>query len=474
MTRMAVTGTLADGQNPRTAILADVATIDLTGGTTTGLTRRDLGRTQSHTQDLVTPDGTPLDEMTPPEVAVAVMAEETMIVEGLIPGHGVEGKNRLMDGRGLVAETTGTGIGTGIEASTTATMTVEGEMAHPHTTVAIILVGQIMVETGGVLDLPGGGRLLPRRLAVLPTVVTLVPEARGVIPLLPGGHRLEKIPLRRGHHPLEYPSSKKSLDPVKNNEQLDIKPSPVKQEPAVWGRSPTPIKAEPTPAPLPPKREYPSEPPVNVINARPVDDRVKDNDVKMRDQSDASIPTHPRHHLRTANLDRVQSPHSRLDSPSGSSHPIQRRSSPPRFNRQVSDRHSRYDGPPTRLNKPYHHKHEPDKIYPQLASAELNRIFPLKFEEPIPLPSELQQMHAKREQFRKSALIFCKQRAALVQVELQLAEALREVDLASIDVATAKSRQRAIEHTITTLEAVPTSEPSSSSGQPSEVTNTIS
>ncbi|KAJ8699531.1 hypothetical protein PTI98_002637 [Pleurotus ostreatus] len=263
-------------------------------------------------------------------------------------------------------------------------------------------------------------------------------------------------------------------DPVKNNEQLDIKPSPVKQEPAVWGRSPTPIKAEPTSAPLPPKREYPSEPPVNLVNARPVDDRVKDNDVKMRDQSDASIPTHPRHHLRTANLDRVQSPHSRLDSPSGSSHPIQRRSSPPRFNRQVSDRHSRYDGPPTRLNKPYHHKHEPDKIYPQLASAELNRIFPLKFEEPIPLPSELQQMHAKREQFRKSALIFCKQRAALVQVELQLAEALREVDLASIDVATAKSRQRAIEHTIATLEAVPTSEPSSSSGQPSEGTNTIS
>lgn len=261
-------------------------------------------------------------------------------------------------------------------------------------------------------------------------------------------------------------------DPVKNNEQLDIKPSPIKQEPAVWGRSPTPIKAEPTSAPLPPKREYPSEPPM--INARPVDDRAKDNDVKMRDQSDASIPTHPRHHLRTTNLDRVQSPHSRLDSPSGSSHPIQRRASPPRFNRQVSDRHSRYDGPPNRLNKPYHHKHEPDKIYPQLASAELNRIFPLKFEEPIPLPAELQQMHAKREQFRKSALIFCKQRAALVQVELQLAEALREVDLASIDVATAKSRQRAIEHTVATLEAVPTSEPSSSSGQPSEGTNTTS
>ncbi|KAJ8699530.1 hypothetical protein PTI98_002636 [Pleurotus ostreatus] len=139
MTRMAVTGTLADGQNPRTAILADVATIDLTGDTTTGLTRRDLGRMQSHTQDLVTPDGTPLDEMTPPEVAVAVMAEETMIVEGLILGrHGVEGKNRLMDGRGLVAETTGTGTGTGIEATTTATMTVEGEMAHPHTTVVIV------------------------------------------------------------------------------------------------------------------------------------------------------------------------------------------------------------------------------------------------------------------------------------------------------------------------------------------------
>lgn len=63
---------------------------------------------------------------------------------------------------------------------------------------------QTMLETdSGVLDLPEGGRLLPRRLAVLPTVVTHVPRARGVILLLLGGHRLGKIPLRSGHHPLE-------------------------------------------------------------------------------------------------------------------------------------------------------------------------------------------------------------------------------------------------------------------------------
>lgn len=61
-----------------------------------------------------------------------------------------------------------------------------------------------MLETdSGVLDLPEGGRLLPRRLAVLPIVVTHVPKARGAILLLPGGHRLGKILLRRGRHPLE-------------------------------------------------------------------------------------------------------------------------------------------------------------------------------------------------------------------------------------------------------------------------------
>lgn len=181
---------------------------------------------------------------------------------------------------------------------------------------------------------------------------------------------------------------------VNSNEPLDVKPISIKQEPAVWGRSPTPIKTEPTPAPLPSK-EFPSDPPVNVVNARPVDDRLEDNDVKMKDQSETSIPT--RQHLRTTNLDRIQSPHSRLDSPSGSSHPNQRRSSPPRFNRQASDRHSRYDGPPHRPNKPYHHKHEPGKIYPQLTSAELNHIFPLKFEEPIPLPPDMQLLHVRRE-----------------------------------------------------------------------------
>ncbi|KAL4268652.1 hypothetical protein AB1N83_001657 [Pleurotus pulmonarius] len=253
---------------------------------------------------------------------------------------------------------------------------------------------------------------------------------------------------------------------VNSNEPLDVKPSPIKQEPAVRGRSPTPIKTEPTPAPLPPKKEYPSDPPANVVNARPVDDRTEDNDVKMKDQSEPSIPTHPRQHLRTTNLDRIQSPHSRLDSPSGSSHPNQRRPSPPRFNRQVSDRHPRYDGPPNRPNKPYHHKHEPGKIHPQLASAELNYIFPLKFEEPIPLPPDVQQLQARREQLRKSALIVYRQRAALELVELQLVNALDAENLASIDVAAAKSRQRAIDQTLAALEAATTSESSSSSGQP--------
>lgn len=139
---MAVTGTLVDDQNPRTEIPVDVATIDLTDGTTTDLTLRGLDRTQSHIGDPVTlleVERIVPDETNPSEVTVEVMAEETMTAEDLILGrHGVEGRNRLMDGRGLVAETTETGIETGIEESTTATMTVDGEMAHPPTTVVIV------------------------------------------------------------------------------------------------------------------------------------------------------------------------------------------------------------------------------------------------------------------------------------------------------------------------------------------------
>ncbi|KAF4578557.1 hypothetical protein EYR36_000364 [Pleurotus pulmonarius] len=502
--RIAATGTLVDDQSLRTGIPADVATIDLTDGTTTGLTLRDLARTQSHIEDLATlleVDRTVPDETNHSKVVVEDMAEETMMAEDLIPGRrGVEGMNRPMGGRGLVAETTETGIETGIEESTTATTTVGGEMAHPPMTVVIVRSQRLHYcdawTTRRIVFTDYGDRQRrsrsppPRRRPSSPPPPRSPSDSRYSRPKSPGHYSSPlwrppprddtppprtsppRTTVKQEEHRTVPPLKEEPMLPaivrhsVNSNEPLDVKPSPIKQEPAVRGRSPTPIKTEPTPAPLPPKKEYPSDPPANVVNARPVDDRTEDNDVKMKDQSEPSIPTHPRQHLRTTNLDRIQSPHSRLDSPSGSSHPNQRRPSPPRFNRQVSDRHPRYDGPPNRPNKPYHHKHEPGKIHPQLASAELNYIFPLKFEEPIPLPPDVQQLQARREQLRKSALIVYRQRAALELVELQLVNALDAENLASIDVAAAKSRQRAIDQTLAALEAATTSESSSSSGQP--------